>query len=80
MDAILKMIRYEGLHGFYKGMSKIVHSVLAAAILLMVKDVIVNHVRVTDPAVDHLAIQGNASDPAVDHLLIFSMFLVYILF
>ncbi|GJY23055.1 leucine-rich repeat-containing protein [Tanacetum coccineum] len=38
MDAILKMIRYEGLHGFYKGMStKIVHSVLAAAILLMIK-------------------------------------------
>ena len=30
--------------------------------------------RVIDPAVDHLAIQGNASDPAVDHLLHFKVF------
>lgn len=39
MDAILKMIRYEGLYGFYKGMgTKIVQSVLAAAVLFMVKE------------------------------------------
>ena len=37
LDAVLKMIRYEGLYGFYEGMStKIVQSVLAAAILFMV--------------------------------------------
>ncbi|GJX44798.1 peroxisomal nicotinamide adenine dinucleotide carrier, partial [Tanacetum coccineum] len=46
LDAILKMIRYEGLHGFYKGMStKIVQSVLAAAVLFMVKEELVNGVR-----------------------------------
>ena len=40
------MIRYEGLHGFYKGMStKIVQSVLAAAVLFMVKEELVNGVR-----------------------------------
>ena len=38
-DAIRKMIRYEGFNGFYKGMStKIVQSVLAAAVLFMVKE------------------------------------------
>ncbi|XP_051121337.1 peroxisomal nicotinamide adenine dinucleotide carrier [Andrographis paniculata] len=42
MDAILKMIRYEGVDGFYKGMStKIVQSVFAAAILFMVKEELV---------------------------------------
>ncbi|XP_004307616.1 PREDICTED: peroxisomal nicotinamide adenine dinucleotide carrier [Fragaria vesca subsp. vesca] len=46
LDAILKMIRYEGLHGFYKGMStKIVQSVLAAAVLFMVKEELVKGVR-----------------------------------
>ncbi|XP_004300061.1 PREDICTED: peroxisomal nicotinamide adenine dinucleotide carrier-like isoform X1 [Fragaria vesca subsp. vesca] len=38
-DAILKMIQYEGLPSFYKGMStKIVQSVFAASVLFMVKE------------------------------------------
>ena len=38
-DAIIKMIRYEGLATFYKGMgTKIVQSVFAAALLFMVKE------------------------------------------
>lgn len=42
LDAILKMIQYEGLYGFYKGMStKIVQSVLAAAVLFMIKEELV---------------------------------------
>ncbi|KAI3751278.1 hypothetical protein L2E82_22326 [Cichorium intybus] len=46
LDAILKMIRYEGLHGFYRGMStKIVQSVIAAAVLFMVKEELVNGAR-----------------------------------
>uniref|UniRef100_A0A2P2NJ37 Peroxisomal nicotinamide adenine dinucleotide carrier-like n=1 Tax=Rhizophora mucronata TaxID=61149 RepID=A0A2P2NJ37_RHIMU len=46
LDAILKMIRYEGLHGFYKGMStKIVQSVLSAAVLFMVKEELVKGAR-----------------------------------
>lgn len=46
LDAILKMIRYEGFYGFYKGMStKIVQSVLAAAVLFMVKEELVKGVR-----------------------------------
>ncbi|KAJ1427648.1 Mitochondrial substrate/solute carrier [Sesbania bispinosa] len=41
-DAVLKMIRYEGLSGFYKGMStKIVQSVFAASVLFMVKEELV---------------------------------------
>ncbi|CAK9323835.1 unnamed protein product [Citrullus colocynthis] len=45
-DAILKMIRYEGLYGFYKGMgTKIVQSVLAAAVLFMVKEELVRSAR-----------------------------------
>lgn len=45
-DAIAKMIRHEGLSGFYKGMStKIMQSVLAAAVLFMVKEEIVKGVR-----------------------------------
>ncbi|KAK4767772.1 hypothetical protein SAY87_002913 [Trapa incisa] len=41
-DAIIKMIRYEGLPGFYKGMStKIVQSVFAASVLFMVKEELV---------------------------------------
>ncbi|GLT43771.1 hypothetical protein SLA2020_177020 [Shorea laevis] len=47
LDAILKMIRYEGFSGFYKGMStKIVQSVLAAAVLFMVKEELVKGARV----------------------------------
>ncbi|CAN4095788.1 unnamed protein product [Withania somnifera] len=39
IDAMMKIIRYEGFHGFYKGMgTKIVRSVLAAAILFMLKE------------------------------------------
>ncbi|CAA7406925.1 unnamed protein product [Spirodela intermedia] len=42
LDAIIKMIRYEGLPSFYKGMStKIVQSVFAAALLFMVKEELV---------------------------------------
>lgn len=41
-DAIIKMIRYEGLPGFYKGMStKIVQSVFAASVLFVVKEELV---------------------------------------
>ncbi|XP_024526282.1 peroxisomal nicotinamide adenine dinucleotide carrier isoform X1 [Selaginella moellendorffii] len=46
LDAIFKMIRYEGLTGFYKGMStKIVQSVAAAALLLMIKEELVKVAR-----------------------------------
>ncbi|KAL5710411.1 hypothetical protein ACHQM5_020974 [Ranunculus cassubicifolius] len=46
LDAILKMIRYEGLYGFYKGMStKICQSVLAAAVLFMIKEELVKGAR-----------------------------------
>ena len=42
MDAIIKMTRYEGFNGFYKGMgTKIVQSVLAAAVLFMMKEELV---------------------------------------
>ena len=42
IDAIIKMIRYEGFHGFYKGMgTKIVQSVFAASVLFMVKEELV---------------------------------------
>ncbi|GLT35336.1 hypothetical protein SLA2020_098010 [Shorea laevis] len=42
IDAIIKMIRHEGLPGFYKGMStKIVQSVFAASVLFMVKEELV---------------------------------------
>ncbi|KAI4299446.1 hypothetical protein L6164_032907 [Bauhinia variegata] len=45
-DAIIKMIRYEGFYGFYKGMStKIVQSVLAGAVLFMVKEELVKGTR-----------------------------------
>lgn len=46
LDAILKMIRYEGFYGFYKGMgTKIVQSVLAAAVLFMIKEELVKGAR-----------------------------------
>ncbi|XP_065636018.1 peroxisomal nicotinamide adenine dinucleotide carrier-like isoform X3 [Quercus suber] len=46
LDAVLKMIRYEGFYGFYKGMStKIVQSVLAAAVLFMFKEELVKGAR-----------------------------------
>lgn len=46
-DAILKMIRYEGLPGFYKGMStKIVQSVFAASVLFMIKEELVKAIMV----------------------------------
>ncbi|XP_051142363.1 peroxisomal nicotinamide adenine dinucleotide carrier-like [Andrographis paniculata] len=42
LDAILKMIRYEGIGCFYKGMrTKIVQSVFAASVLFMVKEELV---------------------------------------
>lgn len=45
-DAIMKMIRYEGASGFYKGMgTKIVQSVFAAAVLFMVKEELVKAAR-----------------------------------
>lgn len=41
-DAITKMVRYEGLSSFYKGMStKIFQSVLAASVLFMIKEELV---------------------------------------
>lgn len=47
LDAIGKMIQHEGFGGFYKGMNtKIVQSVLAAAILFMVKEELVKVARV----------------------------------
>ncbi|KAL4366582.1 hypothetical protein GQ457_05G032070 [Hibiscus cannabinus] len=46
LDAILKMIRYEGFCRFYRGMStKIVQSVLAAAVLFMIKEELVKGAR-----------------------------------
>lgn len=46
LDAIGKMIQFEGLSVFYKGMStKIVQSVLAAAVLFMVKEELVKGAR-----------------------------------
>ncbi|XP_015877271.2 peroxisomal nicotinamide adenine dinucleotide carrier [Ziziphus jujuba] len=46
LDAILKMIHHEGFYGFYKGMrTKIVQSVLAAAVLFMVKEELVQGAR-----------------------------------
>lgn len=45
-DAFMKMIQHEGFSGFYKGMStKIVQSVLAAAVLFMVKEELVKGAR-----------------------------------
>ncbi|MED6173004.1 hypothetical protein PIB30_055338 [Stylosanthes scabra] len=45
-DAVIKMINYEGLYGFYKGIgTKIVQSVLAAAILFMMKEELVKSVQ-----------------------------------
>ncbi|XP_042014993.1 peroxisomal nicotinamide adenine dinucleotide carrier-like isoform X1 [Salvia splendens] len=42
IDAIIKMIRYEAVRSFYKGMStKIVQSVFAASVLFMVKEELV---------------------------------------
>ncbi|PHT48571.1 Peroxisomal nicotinamide adenine dinucleotide carrier [Capsicum baccatum] len=46
LDAMMKIIRYEGFHGFYNGMgTKIVQSVLAAAILFMIKEELVRGAR-----------------------------------
>lgn len=50
LDAIRKMIKYEGAWVLYKGMStKIVQSVFAAAVLFMVKEELVKaaHLLVT---------------------------------
>ncbi|KAK8935129.1 Peroxisomal nicotinamide adenine dinucleotide carrier [Platanthera zijinensis] len=45
-DAITKMIRYEGILGFYNGMgTKIVQSVFAAAVLFMIKEELVRAAR-----------------------------------
>ncbi|KAH7430161.1 hypothetical protein KP509_09G086400 [Ceratopteris richardii] len=46
-DAILKIIRFEGVGGFYKGMgTKILQSVFAAAVLFMVKEELVKATRI----------------------------------
>lgn len=46
LDAIIKMIRYEGLHVFYKGMAtKIVQSVFAASVLFMMKEELVKAIQ-----------------------------------
>jgi adenine nucleotide transporter 17 len=45
-DAIFKIIRFEGIGGFYKGMgTKILQSVFAAAVLFMVKEELVKAAR-----------------------------------
>lgn len=50
LDVILKMVRYEGLLSFYKGMStKIVQSVVAAAVLFMIKEELVKGARALVP-------------------------------
>lgn len=42
LDAIIKMVRYEGFSGFYRGMStKIAQSVFAASLLFMIKEELV---------------------------------------
>uniref|UniRef100_A0A165YVG1 Peroxisomal nicotinamide adenine dinucleotide carrier n=1 Tax=Daucus carota subsp. sativus TaxID=79200 RepID=A0A165YVG1_DAUCS len=47
LDAIIKMIRYEGFSSFYKGMStKIVQSVFAASVLFMIKEELVKAISV----------------------------------
>ncbi|XP_074583153.1 peroxisomal nicotinamide adenine dinucleotide carrier isoform X1 [Curcuma longa] len=47
LDAISKMMRYEGVSGLYKGMgTKIIQSVFAAAVLFMVKEELVRAARV----------------------------------
>ncbi|KAL6580376.1 hypothetical protein OROMI_008400 [Orobanche minor] len=46
LDAVMKIIQYEGFSGFYKGMgTKVVQSVLAAAVLFMIKEELVNGAR-----------------------------------
>lgn len=46
LDVVMKMLHYEGLAGFYKGMStKIVQSVVAAAVLFMIKEELVKAAR-----------------------------------
>ncbi|KAL8093596.1 peroxisomal nicotinamide adenine dinucleotide carrier-like isoform X1 [Apium graveolens] len=46
LDAVMKMIQYEGFSGFYKGMgTKVVQSVLSAAVLFMIKEELVNGAR-----------------------------------
>lgn len=46
LDAVTKMIRFEGLAGFYKGMNtKIVQSVVAAAVLFMIKEELIKAAR-----------------------------------
>ncbi|KAI3458594.1 hypothetical protein Pfo_015257 [Paulownia fortunei] len=57
LDAILKMIHCEGFYGFYNGMgTKIVQSVIAAAVLFMVKEEIVRVSRwwLTRGAIDSI--------------------------
>ncbi|KAL8132004.1 hypothetical protein AgCh_007767 [Apium graveolens] len=47
LDAIIKMIKYEGFSSFYKGMStKIVQSVFAASVLFMIKEELVKAISV----------------------------------
>ncbi|XP_031487614.1 peroxisomal nicotinamide adenine dinucleotide carrier-like isoform X2 [Nymphaea colorata] len=61
LDAIIKMIRYEGLHAFYKGMTtKIVQSVFAASVLFMMKEELVKAIQLlsnkTGKLIGHVAI------------------------
>ncbi|XP_061966774.1 peroxisomal nicotinamide adenine dinucleotide carrier-like isoform X1 [Populus nigra] len=61
LDAIVKMIRYEGLTGFYKGMStKIVQSVFAASVLFMIKEELVKaYMVLADKSKKHLIISNS---------------------
>ncbi len=46
VDAVMKILHYEGVAGFYKGMgTKIVQSVVAAAVLFMIKEELVKAAR-----------------------------------
>jgi adenine nucleotide transporter 17 len=55
------MIRYEGLTGFYKGMStKIVQSVFAASVLFMIKEELVKaYMVLADKSKKHLIISNS---------------------
>lgn len=61
MDAIVKMIRYEGLPGFYKGMgTKIVQSVFAASVLFMVKEELIKAYLILADGSRHVLKQRSA--------------------
>lgn len=75
LDAILKMIRYEGFHGFYKGMStKTVQSVLAAAVLFMIKEELVRVLHFCWPRV--ALVQGKQGLPEWSLVITFLLLMI----